>query len=504
MFFVIISRECVAGLHDDDHDDDNHGGGVQFRFVLFCHVLFSLVFLDKISLHKFSSTRDMFIDMYQSLHANNYRAAFPQHACGTSSSSRSSSSTFSSTSSSFRKNSLRATCVHKRALVSKSSSASKRCVQRVAAEQTFQRGEALDEKVTLFGITHTQKEYEAAEFILKSKPKFVVCETAVSAGHGEQHGNVVMFEQGVQQMMINPELDEALTFVTRLAAEMKSEVDKDVLVGDFWLSVREQLPAEPMVYAAAMYVDAKIVFADRPKRSTYGRLVTEPTLEELDEAFSKQSERNYRLLLPESDKLRQECDSIISENDAFQKYIINERDQIMTSSIRKCVTECGGESTDSVVAVVGADHFEGVKKCYKDVFGASEMEAKVSELLECKDVSSVDNPGLRLAIALRMLGLRCSPDLIEDIMRSLEKDVAELDDAEKEKYELNSEAFGSTRMLLALVDDREVFDAMVAGVNKSDFWERLAKFRNMRPKYGGNGMDEANINELRLASMVGF
>ena len=44
MFFVIISRECVAGLHDDDHDDDNHGGGVQFRFVLFCHVLFSLVF----------------------------------------------------------------------------------------------------------------------------------------------------------------------------------------------------------------------------------------------------------------------------------------------------------------------------------------------------------------------------------------------------------------------------------------------------------------------------
>ena len=144
----------------------------------------------------------------------------------------------------------------------------------------------MDEKVTLFGITHTQKEYEAAEFILKSKPKFVVCETAVSAGHGEQHGNVVMFEQGVQQMMINPELDEALTFVTRLAAEMKSEVDKDVLVGDFWLSVREQLPAEPLVYAAAMYVDAKIVFADRPKRSTYGRLDTEPTLEELDEAFS--------------------------------------------------------------------------------------------------------------------------------------------------------------------------------------------------------------------------
>ena len=49
-------------------------------------------------------------------------------------------------------------------------------------------------------------------------------------------------------MMIDPTLDEALTFVTRLAGEMKSEVDKDALVGDFWMSMREQLP-EPLVYA---------------------------------------------------------------------------------------------------------------------------------------------------------------------------------------------------------------------------------------------------------------
>ena len=107
----------------------------------------------------------------------------------------------------------------------------------------------------------------------------------------------------------------------------------------------------------------------------------------------------------------------------------------MTSCIRKCVSSEDGQNANSVVVVVGADHFEGIKKCYKDVFGESEVEAKVPELLECKDVSSVDSPGLRLAIALRMLGLRCSPDLIDDIMRSLEKDVAGLDNAEKEKFE---------------------------------------------------------------------
>ena len=55
-------------------------------------------------------------------------------------------------------------------------------------EKNFQTGERLDEKVSLFGITHTQKEYEAAEYIMKSKPKFVVCETAVSAATASNTG----------------------------------------------------------------------------------------------------------------------------------------------------------------------------------------------------------------------------------------------------------------------------------------------------------------------------
>ena len=391
----------------------------------------------------------------------------------------------------------------------KTSSSSSSSSSSREGEQSQSKAHRLDEKVALFGISHAEKEYEAAEFIIKNRPKYVLCETAVSKQHGEKYMNTCTFEQGVTQMMIDPGLDEALTFVTRLAGNLKSEVERDPLKGDFWMSMREQLPAEPMVYAAAMYVDAKVVFADRPKKATYGRLVTEPSLVQLDEAFSKQSERNYRLLMPDGDKLRigLEDGTILNTSatttDAFQKYIIDERDQIMTTSIRKCLSDLGADAKEnSIVCVVGADHFEGIKKCYKDVFGASEVEAKVAEMLECKSISSVDSPGLRLAIALRMLGLRCSPDLIEDIMRSLEKDVASLDSIEAEKFELNSEAFGSTRMLLALVDDREVFDATVAGVGKSDFWEKLAKFRNMRLKHGGCGIDSESINDLRLASMV--
>ena len=44
-------------------------------------------------------------------------------------------------------------------------------------EKNFQTGERLDEKVSLFGITHTQKQYEAADNIVKSKQTSVVSET---------------------------------------------------------------------------------------------------------------------------------------------------------------------------------------------------------------------------------------------------------------------------------------------------------------------------------------
>jgi hypothetical protein len=57
------------------------------------------------------------------------------------------------------------------------------------------------------------------------------------------------------------------------------------------------------VYAAAFAVDARLVFGDRPKETTYRRLLSCPTLAELDETFGNQSERNYRLLLPEDHPL---------------------------------------------------------------------------------------------------------------------------------------------------------------------------------------------------------
>ena len=60
-------------------------------------------------------------------------------------------------------------------------------------------------------------------------------------------------------------------------------------------------------------------------------------------------------------------------------------------------------------------------------------------------------------------------------------------------------------MLLALVDDREVFDAMVAGVGRVILGKKIGQVSKhateiRRERYGRG----EHANELRLASMVGF
>ena len=46
---------------------------------------------------------------------------------------------------------------------------------------------------------------------------------------------------------------------------------------------------EQLAYIAAIAVNAQLIFGDRPKRETYQRLLTQPTVVELDEAFAAQA-----------------------------------------------------------------------------------------------------------------------------------------------------------------------------------------------------------------------
>jgi len=358
----------------------------------------------------------------------------------------------------------------------------------------------LDDRCVAFGVSHlVEGAHDAAEYILRAKPKLVVVETAMTSDHGDATGNAVNYEAGVSAMMVDASAaPEALIFVTRLAGALKGEVG-EVADSPQWGHMKMQLPPEVLVYAAAFTVGATVVYGDRPKAVTYRRLMATPTLAELDGTFAAQSERNYRLLLPADHPLAAKANE--KSGDFFEKVVIEERDCVLASTIRECVDKAddGGE----VVAVIGVDHVEGVARIYKDAFAAAENEAKAQELCVVPDASA-DAPGVRIALAQRLMGLRCPPALVDDVMRTLSSDVQNLSANDMIEFELASEVYGSARMLMACVEDKEVLDAVVGGFNCDFSEDVLAPIRAVRPLNGGKGYSEDVINTLRTTSVVDF
>ena len=57
-------------------------------------------------------------------------------------------------------------------------------------------------------------------------------------------------------------------------------------------------------------------------------------------------------------------------------------------------------------------------------------------------------------------------------------------------------------MLLSCVEDKELFDAVIGGLGKSDFGEVLQPMRDVRPCKGGSGWSEDALVWLRTASGV--
>ena len=364
-------------------------------------------------------------------------------------------------------------------------------------ESSFTR---LDDGCVAFGVSHlVEGAHDAAEYILRAKPSLVVVETAMTSEHGDKTGNAVNYEAGVSAMMTGgSSAPEALIFVTRLAGALKGELG-EVADSPQWGHMKTQLPPEVLVYAAAFTVGATVVYGDRPKAVTYRRLMATPTLAELDGTFAAQSERNYRLLLPADHPLAAKANE--KSGDFFEKIVIEERDCVLASTIRECVdkSDDGGE----VVAVIGVDHVEGVTRIYKDTFASAENEARAEELCVIPDASA-DAPGVRIALAQRLMGLRCPPALVDDVERTLSSDVQNLNANDMIEFELASEVYGSARMLMACVEDKEVLDAVVGGFNCDFSEDVLAPIRAVRPLNGGKGYSDDVINTLRTTSVVDF
>lgn len=365
----------------------------------------------------------------------------------------------------------------------------------------FEEGMA---KVHLFGVSHMTNNFEAAEHILATKPRSVVVETGLCKSHQAHRGVCFNFQElfTAIHMTGNPGgAEESLQFITRVAHQLRLE-EKPLEKSPFWAQMKTQLPAEALVYAAAFAVDARLVFGDRPKEVTYRRLVSLPTLAELDETFGNQSARNYRLLLP-TDHPQAKIPPP-APNDQFEKICIDERDVILAHTIRE-EASLADAGPGAVVAVVGSDHLAGVEAKW-DAFvrsGGTEGALSAAELdaILAAPETAKEDVGQRLAIMQRLLGLRCTESLVGDAMQALDDDLNKLVGDEIIAFNATSELYGSARMLLSCVEDEELREAVIGGF-KCDMAEVLKPASDVRPSKGGIGWSEEAIVWLRTSSSV--
>jgi hypothetical protein len=82
------------------------------------------------------------------------------------------------------------------------------------------------------------------------------------------------------------------------------------------------------------------------------------------------------------------------------------------------------------------------------------------------------------------------------VLEALHESVSRLSQHQQLDYEAVTELYGSTRMLLAVLEIKELA-RVVSGLN-CEFYDVLEPVRAVRPSRGGAGFDLDVINELRL------
>jgi hypothetical protein len=338
-------------------------------------------------------------------------------------------------------------------------------------------------KIAVFGTVHADTEDpRVGEFIVQQRPKSVVVETALNPSHGSETGNTVDLENSLRSMPDGGVRDPQTLGIAQLAARLKDT--GDILSSEVWkeLVASNMIYSEHLAYVSALSVDADLVFGDRPKLTTYQRMLFHPTLADLDAAFGLQCASNYHDLLSE-DPLAKTSQNLTG------KILFEERDAVLLKSLHDESLKVGSDGI--VVGVVGSSHVPGMSRLWKEDSwqrisqDATDIPGRKAEDEEPKSF------GVRRALFDGVIRLTCRPDVSYDAAMTLGPPPA----ASMDAYELTSELYGSTRMLLATLD-REQLKKVCSGW-RCDPWEFLEPLRNVRPSNGGPGYDEELVMELR-------
>lgn len=338
-------------------------------------------------------------------------------------------------------------------------------------------------RIAVFGTVHADTEDpRVGEFIVQQKPASVVVETALNPTHGSETGNTVDLENSLRVMPEGGVRDPQTLGIAQLAARLKDT--GDILSSEVWkeLVASNMIYSEHLAYVSALSVDADLVFGDRPKLTTYQRMLFYPSLADLDEAFGLQCISNYHDLVSNS-PLGKNSDNLT------ERILFEERDAVLLKSLHDASLKVGPGGL--VVGVVGSSHVPGMLRLWNKDSWRTIAEQAIEVPNNKMEDEEARSFGIRRALFDGVIRLTCRPDVSYDAAMTLGPPPA----ASMDAYELTSELYGSTRMLLATLD-REQLKTVCSGW-RCDPWEFLEPLRNVRPSNGGPGYEEELVMQLR-------
>lgn len=181
----------------------------------------------------------------------------------------------------------------------------------------------------------------------------------------------------------------------------------------------------------------------------------------------------------------------VANTNCVHRVMILERDATLLHTLHAASLRAGPGGC--VVGVVGASHLAGMRHLWESGRWAA-MADSVTRMPDVAAVQAAESPerlAVRWALFRAVLRLTCRPDVIRDV-RAV---VGPVPPALKATYCLAAELYGSSRMLLAVLN-RDQLGEVCQGW-RCDFYEVLAPLRAVRPINGGPGFDEELVLALR-------
>ncbi len=144
---------------------------------------------------------------------------------------------------------------------------------------------------------------------------------------------------------------------------------------------------------------------------------------------------------------------------------------------------------------VGLEHMPGVQAALQQQqqqLLLQDMAVLASNHLGTPPEEGAQSAGIRRALVTAALRLCCS----EEVLAEYDRVMGPLPAAQQRAWEVTTEIYGSTRMLLAVLPPQEL--AAVCSGWRCDMWQVLAPLRAVRPVNGGSGADEELAIDLQM------